>query len=100
MENSKHFGNLKVGTIIDCNAAPSAAARIAAAARDYLEKAGADLIVTNQSHGLWRRAFRDAGFFSGPSNFIFAASPELAKSLNSLSGCHITRGDGDGPVHL
>jgi hypothetical protein len=45
-----------------------------------------------------------AGYFSGPSRYIIALSPKLSKHLEPLEpkkdGFHITRGDGDGPIHL
>ena len=44
------------------------------------------------------------GFLRGPSNFVFSASRELAGALAPLERhaprLHLTRGDGDGPLHL
>ena len=49
-------------------------------------------------------ALERAGFLRGPSNFIFAASKNLAKLLEPFDSAkdeiHINRGDGDGPIHL
>jgi hypothetical protein len=63
-----------------------------------------DLIVSNQAHREWRAALECAGFLQGPSNYIFAASKELARRLDpweqGFSKLHITRGDGDGPINL
>lgn len=104
MQGDKYFGNLRVGTVVDCLALPADAAAVVRATTKVLEDRGVDLIITNQSHTAWRSAFRRAGFFEGPSNFIFAASPQLSKllgvSASTGSGNHINRGDGDGPVHL
>jgi hypothetical protein len=59
-----------------------------------------DLIVSNQSHHLWGRAFEQAGFLSSASNFIFAAGKKLSALLQPFaenqSRMHFTRADGDG----
>ncbi len=104
MQDHLYFGNLRLGAIADCFAAPGDAPAVAAAAASFLESVGVDLIVSNQSHQAWGAALRRAGFRAGPSNFIFAASKKLAASLDpwdaALPEIHLTRGDGDGPVHL
>ena len=104
MRNHKYFGDLRVGTIADCFAAPSDADDVIRAAASVLESRGVDLIVSNQLHGAWVKALRAAGFRSGPSNFVFGASRKLAALLDpfeeTLPNIHMTRGDGDGPVHL
>jgi hypothetical protein len=104
MTGHKHFGNLRVGTIVDCLAAPEHAGIVVQRAAGILEQRGVDLIISNQSHTSWCNAFRRAGFLEGPSNRIFAASPQLGKLVDSLvenSGAtHLTRGDGAGPIHL
>jgi hypothetical protein len=100
MHGDKHFGNMRVGTIVDSLALPEDAAGVTGAAVDELKLRGVDLIVSNQLHGAWANGLRAAGCRRGPSNFIFAAS----KKLNELAGegaeIHINRGDGDGPIHL
>lgn len=103
MTNNKYFGNLRVGSIADCLAAPEDAACVIAAATGLLEDRGVDLVIANHSHSAWRAAFRSAGFFEGPSNFLFAASPALADQLQPHalpSQIYFNRGDGDGPVNL
>lgn len=104
MRDHKYFGDLRVGTIADCFAAPSEAGAIIDAATTELESRGVDLIVSNQSHGAWLGALRSAGFRDGPSNFIFAASRRLSKMLEpfeqTMREIHMTRGDGDGPINL
>jgi hypothetical protein len=94
------FGNLRVGSIIDCFAAPGYAPAVVRAAARALDGRRMDLITSNQSHELWRHAFRDSGFFEGPSNFIFAASPKLSALLapfdRTRHRIHFTRADGDG----
>jgi hypothetical protein len=102
MQGDQYFGDLRVGTIVDCMASldVDAPERVIHAARRYLEKRGVDLIVTNQSHAAWREALRAAGFLQGPSNFLFGASKALAALGAPAEEMHINRGDGDGPVHL
>jgi hypothetical protein len=102
MQGDQYFGNLRVGTIVDCMAAPESDGpeRVIHAARRFLEKRGVDLIVTNQSHAAWRDALRAAGFLQSPSNFLFGASKALAALGVPAEEMHINRGDGDGPVHL
>lgn len=104
MSNHKQFGNMRVGSIIDCLALPENAFEVVASATKFLEKAGVDIIVSNQSHTSWCSAFKNAGFIKGSSNFIFAASKRLAELLHPLAlnklNIHLNRGDGDGPIHL
>jgi len=100
MQGDKYFGNLRVGTIADCLAKPQHAGAVIRAARIYLEQRGVDLIVTNQRHVAWLAALRADGFLQAPSNFFFAASKPLSELAGSVSGYHLTRGDGDGPIHL
>jgi hypothetical protein len=98
MRGDQYFGDLRVGTIVDCLASPQDAATVIRTARIYLEQRGVDLIISNQGHPAWAEALRADGFFGGPSNFLFAASPAL-RAIGA-SDWHINRGDGDGPVHL
>jgi hypothetical protein len=102
MQGDQYFGDLHVGTIVDCMASPESDGpeHIIHTARRYLEKRGVDLIVTNQSHAAWRDALRAAGFLQGPSNFLFGASKALAALDVPFEEIYINRGDGDGPVHL
>ncbi|MGA2065610.1 MAG: hypothetical protein ABSG86_11600 [Thermoguttaceae bacterium] len=102
----KYFGDMRLGSIADCLADPADAHTVVACARQVLEDAGADLIVSNQSHGAWRRALRDCGFLQGPSNFLLGTSRELTRVLRGdgrdmpLDQMHFNRGDGDGPINL
>ena len=100
----KQFGNMRLGSIVDCFASTADAGKVVRSARAMLEKRGVDLIVSNQSHAAWRQALDNAGFMQGPSNFIFASSKKLAHLLSNAGvnngDIHMTRGDGDGPIHL
>jgi len=104
LSGHKHFGDMRLGSIVDCFASVDDTTVVVDAARRFLESRGVDLIVSNQSHAAWQRGFREAGFLNGPSNFIFAASKKLAELLKKEGvendGLHFNRGDGDGPIHL
>jgi hypothetical protein len=104
LRGHKHFGNMRLGSIVDCFASTDDTVKVVSAAREFLELRGVDLIVSNQSHAAWRRGFRQAGFLAGPSNFIFASSPKLTKLLRERGvrndDLHLNRGDGDGPINL
>jgi hypothetical protein len=103
MRDHKYFGNLRVGTVLDCVAAPEAAGPVVWLSARMLARAGADVVLTNQQHLLWRNAFRHAGFFPGPSNYLLAMSKGLSEEAAQRGGhdaIHITRGDGDGRIHL
>jgi hypothetical protein len=104
MSGHKHFGAMRVGSVIDCLARPGAEGAVARAAVEFLAGRGVDLIVSNQSAAAWRAAFRRAGCLRGPSNFIFAASRTLSERLAPFdvltTRMHVNRGDGEGPTHL
>lgn len=100
--DSPHFGNLSVGTIVDALTVPGRERAAVGVATRVLADNDVDLVVTNQSHPVWRAAFRGAGFLAGPSNYVLATSPRfLGRGIDLASrGVHVTRGDGDGRVHL
>jgi hypothetical protein len=102
MQDHKQFGNLRLGSIVDCLAPPAAAGAVIRAATSLLEQRGVDLIVSNQIHAAWGRALLGTGFRAGPSNYLFALSPAFAKAASGASpgDFHVNRGDGDGPIHL
>jgi hypothetical protein len=104
MSGHSHFGNMRVGTLADCLAAPEDANDVVSCASHVLEAGGTDLMVSNQASLAWCNALRTCGFISGPSNFGFAAAPALAAAIspleNRLDTFHLNRGDGDGPINL
>lgn len=105
MSNHKQFGDMRVGSIIDCLALPHNASKVLSSATKYLEKADVDLIISNQTHHSWCSALKNSGFINGLSNFNFTASKELIKLLNHpkeimISNMHLNRGDCDGPNNL
>ena len=94
------YGAMRVGSVVDCWALAGEMPAVVHCATDTLEHQGFDLILSNQSHRAWGEAFKAAGYFSGPSNFIFAASKTLAELLGPFEQVrqrmHLTRADGDG----
>ena len=104
MSQNKYFGNMRVGSIIDCLARPEDAHKVIFVASQVLERRGVDLMLSNQSHAVWCAGLKQAGFLRGPSNYLFMTSPPLTDLLRQIdpdaNGAHMTRGDGDGPIHL
>jgi len=98
------FGNLRVGIIADCLAAPADAKLVLAHATRLLQSADPDLIISHQAHETWGAALRELGYLSGPSVHDLALSPELARLLQPFDSrirqAHLTRGDGEGPTNL
>lgn len=97
---SKKYGGMRVGSIVDCWAGPQEARAVVEAASSALVDLGMDLIVSNQSHQSWTSAFEQAGYWTSPSNFIFAAGKKLSALLQPFAEnktrLHFTRADGDG----
>jgi hypothetical protein len=111
MHGHRQFGDMRVGTIVDCLAPPERAGAVMRAGTNVLEQRGVDLIVSNQMHWAWGRALGESGFRAGPSNFLLALSPALAEAagvdrlkpvppVQAHQQFHFNRGDGDGPIHL
>jgi hypothetical protein len=103
MRNHNYFGNLRVATVLDCLAAPVHANAVARALTRRLNQTGADLLLTNQMHGVWQAAFQRAGFLRATSNYLLATSKPLSAAIAAGGGdslVHLTRGDGDGRIHL
>jgi hypothetical protein len=100
----KHFGAMKLGSIVDGLSDPGYERNLLHMATRALQDADVDLIVTNQSWDVFGEALRNEGYLQAATNFFFAASPDLAGSLSpfeaSIASSHLTRGDGDGPIHL
>jgi hypothetical protein len=101
MLDNPNFGSLHVGRITDVLAAPDDAGPVMQAATEALSAEGVDLMLSNQSHPAWCTALRRQAFLPVPSNFAFAASPELAERIRAVDPehqrLHLNRGDGDGP---
>ncbi|MEN1939585.1 hypothetical protein WCE41_03265 [Luteimonas sp. MJ246] len=104
LDGHKQFGDMRLGTLVDCLALPGQESAVALAAREHLRARGVDLVVSNQQHAAWGAALRRHGFLRGPSNYALAVSKGLHAALApwdaSADRIHMTRGDGDGPIHL
>ncbi|MDQ4048099.1 MAG: hypothetical protein M3131_01760 [Actinomycetota bacterium] len=104
MHDHKYFGDLRVGSLADCLAAPGEAPTVVAAADEFLSRRGVDIVVSNQLHPAWCGALQAAGYEEGPSNFFLYFSDGLAKELGEGAAwdreAHINRGDGEGPDNL
>jgi hypothetical protein len=87
MQGHKQFGDMRVGTIVDCLAPQESAGAVIRAAAGLLEQRGVDLIVSNQLHGAWCTALVESGFRMGPSNFLLALSPALAEAAWGGQSC-------------
>jgi hypothetical protein len=101
MRGDARFGDLHVGSIIDCLAEPDAAGDVVAAATSFLRAREVDIIASNQSHPAWTRGFAQNGYLVLPKRRLFAASPALRRLLEPLEettvGLHVTNMDGHGP---
>lgn len=95
----EQYGDLRVGTVLDVLSKSEHAAAVIAAATGVLIEQGAELISSNQSHEAWTSALAACGFLKGPSNFIFAAAPQVSGLLepfgDAMRRAHLNRGDGD-----
>jgi hypothetical protein len=104
MSGHKHFGNMRLGSIVDCLARPDDAGCVIRCAADLLASRGVDLIVTNQANSAWCDALSKQGFLKGPTNFVLGLSQGLLQKLQPFeavkSSIHMNRGDGDGPIHM
>jgi hypothetical protein len=104
MKGHRQFGDLHVGSIIDCLAKPGHERSVVRSCADYLRGCGVDIIVSNQSHKAWRAAMRSAGFPRGISNAVLGFSIALENMLlpldRQIQRVHILRADGDGSIHL
>ncbi len=104
MSDHNHFGDMRVGALANCLAQEGHEDAVVAGANYYLQDRGVDLIVSNQSHSAWIKAFRRAGYLSHRSNFVLAFSRPLTEKIKShdpeLRRVHMNRGDGDGAYNL
>ncbi len=104
MRGDARFGDLYVGSIVDCFADPADAGDVVSAATTFLRRLAVDIIVSNQSHPGWVEGFGVNGFLLLPGRRLFVASPELKRLLEPISeitsGLHLTNMDGHGPHAL
>jgi hypothetical protein len=94
------FGDMRLGSIVDGFTLPGEERHVVRAATRFLRRRGVDLLVSNQSASGWCEAMLANGWIEGPSNYALALSRQLAARLGGSAALHVTRGDGDGPIHL
>lgn len=103
MKGDLRFGDLRLGSVIDCLAAPEHCFAVIQAAKKYLCDRQVDLIISNQTHSAWIQGFESNGFLRVPNMRYMACSPALSDALSpheaTLKGLHLTNLDGHGP-HL
>jgi hypothetical protein len=104
MEDSVHFGNLLVKTILDSVCLPGWEDSITQKTLEICSDSEAHLAVSNQRRAPWVGALAKAGFLSGPSNYLLAISPALTALLEPLTDnyglIHLSRADSDGRWQL
>jgi len=104
MHEDPRFGELHVGSIVDCLADPLDAGEVVAAATQVLRRRGVDMIASNQAHPEWARGFAENGYLILRDRRLFAASPALRQLLEPFAetarGLHLTNMDGHGPSGL
>lgn len=104
LRGDRRFGDLRVGSVIDCLATPENAPAVVAAATRVLRARGVDIVCSNQSHPAWVGAFARSGYVILRDRRLFAASPALRQAMEPFSdtqeGLHMTNLDGHGPHAL
>lgn len=105
MQNNAYFGDLVVGTLLDALVLPGYERAAVRASADVLAGLGADVSVVNHAHETWGAALRDNAYRPQRSNFLLATSRALSAAVcaagdDRFARAHVTRGDGDGRIHL
>jgi hypothetical protein len=104
MQGDARFGDLRVGSVVDCLADPADAGEVVFAATRFLQGRGVDIIVSNQAHPDWAAAFGRNGYAVLPNKRMFAPSPALRALMEPFDetarGLHLTNMDGHGPMAL
>ena len=104
MRGDARFGDLRVGSIVDCLADPADAGDVILAATQVLAQRGVDIVVSNQAHPAWVEGFAQCGYCVLANRRMFAPSPALRALLEpfgeTASGMHMTNMDGHGPMAL
>jgi hypothetical protein len=98
-----HFGDMRVGTIVDTMSWPGREKSVVATALEALSEQRVDLVIANEMQETWQQAFDRTGFLRGPSNYLLGLSPQLAATISAHGHhqrVHVNRADGDGICHL
>ena len=104
LSKHKQFGNMLLGSIVDCLCLSGYEHHVIEIATKFLVEENVDLIVTNQSSKIICNSLISNSFISGPTNFALALSENIFVKLENYDGkvdkFHLNRGDGDGPINL
>lgn len=104
MRGEHRFGDLRVGSVVDCLADPADTGDVVAVATRFLRQRGVDIVVSNQAHPAWAGGFAQNGYAVLPDKRMFAPSPALRALLEPFDetarGLHLTNMDGHGPMAL
>jgi len=101
MNDEPRFGDLHVGSITDCFAAPDDAVDVVRAAMDHLATTPAEMVYANMSHPAWIRAMQANGCVAIPNRRMFVTAPPMAAFLGQAGipedTIFLTNIDGHGP---
>lgn len=104
MESHARFGDLVVGTVVDALAPVARAGDVVHAASEWLARAGAELVIANQSDPRWIAAFERNAFLRWERGRFFCAAPPLVQALapweDTRERLFLTNMDGHGPMGL
>ncbi|MEM7005954.1 MAG: hypothetical protein AAF498_08730 [Pseudomonadota bacterium] len=102
MEDDQRFGDMTVGSLVDCLALPGKEEMVVSAAVELLCDQGSDVIMTNVTHPVWDKALKRCGFFASKNRRTFGVSPSFGIKAGTglVAGAHFTPIDGDGPRGL
>lgn len=104
MKGDARFGDLRVGSVVDCLADPADAGEVVAVATRFLAGRGVDIVVSNQAHPDWAAGFAQNGYAVLADKRMFAPSPALREAMEPFAptarGLHLTNMDGHGPMAL
>ena len=104
MQGDGRFGDLRLGSVIDCLAATGHSFAVVRAAKNHLCDRGVDLIISNQTHPAWIQGFEGNGFLRFANMRFMACAPALSKALSpndaARKGMHMTNLDGHGPHQM
>lgn len=104
LSSNRHYGDMRVASIIDCFSHVKNTSKVVKGAESFLRELGVDIIISRQTHNDWQNSFKAEGFIPVPTSNTFLA---ISNKLNSLlqphdnykDRIHITAVDGDGPKH-
>lgn len=104
MKDHRRYGDLRVGSIVDAFGPSARAGEIVYAASTWLVRAGAEVVIANQSDSRWIRGFVRNAFIPVTAGRYFCAAPAFARALEpweeTQKSLFLTNMDGHGPMGL